>query len=675
MINVLESGRAPRADDFGGFANLLENAAEAAKSPFAGDFVELAVESGDLESETVCDFIAAIVDNVSDDIAIVEIVDTLECAPAFSPKRDEHLFNRWITLAREKTVSANGRAASLRGAFVFKRRVSRRALALASEIANSDPADDPFYLAHAACIGGFLYAEQEHPAFFEFLDAIAQIEGAADQALFELGIAKLGAALNASQAKDVRATLAEAKHLFDAACERRETRWDAKVFSAAINILEGFYEKQSASHMRAQIESLRSDAFALSSYVFGQNKNIILRSRSAQIATWTSLAVRLEALAGSIEEDIWLEGARIIEEELLAAYTANRTILGRGTSGGVEFLIQPRIEAAVLAHNGQMLLLRSWLERNGEAELGEAAKELISAVDDEIEGNSPPDPRLAAIGGPPLAAALPPGRKDLAKVCAAAWTAIHAISQIEQDKLSFEIINCMNLVDQSFSGLDDFSIPEKRGFFLALVLKTLLFIEHRLDATAAQDPTGSYLFEQPSREKALEKQLQQDYLRFLRTTKLGTADEVRGCANGRADISHEYDRVRLITEVKRELVDSSFENLIAHYGEQTAMYQATNVRLGMLLVLDLTPNQSVGPHISTLCRPFVGDLTKDGTDRGVLIIRLPGNRIPPSEATRTASARRKRSSEAGSKQPVVAPDGSTSTRGMMSISTRRSTLP
>lgn len=121
----------------------------------------------------------------------------------------------------------------------------------------------------------------------------------------------------------------------------------------------------------------------------------------------------------------------------------------------------------------------------------------------------------------------------------------------------------------------------------------------------------------------LEKELQQDYLRFLRASKLGTHDEVRGVAAG---------RVRIITEIKRESDDCSFDALLENYGEQTAAYQNTNVPLGMLMALDLTRCQSVGEHISALHRAAVGDFLDDGVRRGVLVVKVPGNRISPAVA-------------------------------------------
>src|SRR5258708_1070554 len=101
-------------------------------------------------------------------------------------------------------------------------------------------------------------------------------------------------------------------------------------------------------------------------------------------------------------------------------------------------------------------------------------------------------------------------------------TALATILEIESSKVSHAIMECLEAVRNEFMAVDAFEkYAEVMGDFLALAFKTMLFVEYRLDATAAQDPAGAYLFENPDGSMPLEKQLQQDYLRFLHASKLG----------------------------------------------------------------------------------------------------------------------------------------------------------
>jgi hypothetical protein len=102
--------------------------------------------------------------------------------------------------------------------------------------------------------------------------------------------------------------------------------------------------------------------------------------------------------------------------------------------------------------------------------------------------------------------------------------------------------------------------------------------------------------------------------------------------------------------VKRDFTDASFENLLAAYGDQTMMYQATNLPIAMLLVLDLTTREGRPDHISKLYHAEVGDLFHDGTLRGVVILRLPGRRIAPSDATERAAKTKSKPRPSNAKQ-------------------------
>lgn len=210
------------------------------------------------------------------------------------------------------------------------------------------------------------------------------------------------------------------------------------------------------------------------------------------------------------------------------------------------------------------------------------------------------------------------------------------MNYVEFKQVTPPVMEAALAVLRAFEGLPYFDNPNVRAIVRAVVFKTLLFLEGRLDPSPGVDPTVDYLFLREGEANPLEKSLQQDFMRFMRTAKLGTVDEVRGIAAGRADVAHYLDGVRFITEIKREEENASFENLIASYGAQTTLYQTTNVPIGILLVLDLTTRDGLSGHFRTLYRTAVGDLLRDGTTRGVLIVKVPARRVDPSTATAEA---------------------------------------
>lgn len=99
-----------------------------------------------------------------------------------------------------------------------------------------------------------------------------------------------------------------------------------------------------------------------------------------------------------------------------------------------------------------------------------------------------------------------------------------------------------------------------------------------IDATAAQDPNGAYLFHRAGEPQPLENRLQSDLLAFLHRGKIPSGDEIRGVGGGRADIEVKIDRHRFILEVKRELVDGSFDSIMGSYGGQAKEDLASDER-------------------------------------------------------------------------------------------------
>jgi hypothetical protein len=110
---------------------------------------------------------------------------------------------------------------------------------------------------------------------------------------------------------------------------------------------------------------------------------------------------------------------------------------------------------------------------------------------------------------------------------------------------------------------------------------------------------------------------------------------------GRADVDHEDGRFKLVIEIKREQSDASFENLLDSYGEQAVMYHSTNVKLGILLALDLTEEAGLGRRLCQSYKAVVADVMGDGVLCGILVVRLAGNRMTPAEATESVSRRRR----------------------------------
>lgn len=147
------------------------------------------------------------------------------------------------------------------------------------------------------------------------------------------------------------------------------------------------------------------------------------------------------------------------------------------------------------------------------------------------------------------------------------------------------------------------------------------FLHQRLNATNSQK---QYLGPFPNGKPWPEKLLQHDLFDYL--SALGYAGIEVITAGGRADLYIPGEGFRFVIEVKRSTGEWHGANIKAL--SQTAAYQQTSVRLGVLSVLDLSARAAGTPHFD---RCFsVAEIKHDDDARTVVVMRVPGNRNPPS---------------------------------------------
>lgn len=160
-----------------------------------------------------------------------------------------------------------------------------------------------------------------------------------------------------------------------------------------------------------------------------------------------------------------------------------------------------------------------------------------------------------------------------------------------------------------------------------VIVSVVRFLARCLDAQEGGDRSHTqYLFD----AEAVEQDLHQDLVGWFRANgPYGLSIEAQQIGGGRIDLMFTFDGFRFVVELKRELEDGSRTGL-ARYLRQAGAYQVTDVPLGMLVVLDLS-SDPLASHIRD--NVWVDVLRTDepsGTDRHLVVIRVPGNRRSPS---------------------------------------------
>lgn len=187
-------------------------------------------------------------------------------------------------------------------------------------------------------------------------------------------------------------------------------------------------------------------------------------------------------------------------------------------------------------------------------------------------------------------------------------------------RLTTDVLNGLEVWCPDFTG-------SAREDFTWLVEVSIRWLRSRLDATKR---FANYLYESDT-SKPLELDLHSDYKDFLEGSDAPAwvATELVEVGGGRVDIGVLFPQTRIPVELKRELSDASAPS-IGKYLPQVAAYQASDVCLGVLIVLDLA-RESAEPVPNIRDLVHVERYTDNaGRTRCVVVFRVPGNRASPS---------------------------------------------
>lgn len=620
-------------DVVGGFGWLQSHPGEAATSRFAPELMALVIDAHGLDEPSAAAFSITLLNGIEHDISFAGVVDTLLARDALGETLADRCFEVFIVRIRDIARPILMRTAALRGALALQRGLARRRASLKAALLWSEKTDDPIVLSHVARIAGMLIGEAPDQDLMQLLLDLHSIDDVRPDAAFELGMCQLGQALNTASPSSVVNVLSQAQAEFTIAEQLGERRPDATLLRETCTLLLKLTPGPLSTDVPRHIETIRQAAFAYQAYYAAPDEIVGMAKRSYQLACWSSLAVRLAHWFSSARDPAWYDAAEIIENELLLLYDADRTLLSHAASASLKPLIRPHLVAHLQQNRAQLFQLRRWLDLNGTHALGPVAFALTRDVDAALvgsreDGGHPERAGVAAATAPAIITAAPIDASQQASILA---EVVGSAVTIAMHRASPKITTCLHTARETFNRLADYrDAPQAQQLYDALILQIMRFLQSRLDDSSLADPTVAYLFETNPDKLPREKVLQQDMIRFLTTSGFGQVHELDGVGGGRSDIVVIHYGIRIVIELKRELDDASWHNLLSDYGQQTVTYQNTNVRLGALLVLDLTDRGGLTPHMDTLWHCSIDDLVGDGA-RGVFVARVPGRRMKPNQ--------------------------------------------
>jgi hypothetical protein len=628
LIQALEQGNIVTLNQLGGLSALEKAKHTLALSPLISDLFSIILQELDnLENdkELAESFILFCLEKIEDELSIQTVINCLELYRPFSKKFEDSCFKILLSEAQNNQKSALTRSWYLEASFRLAiHNAPARRLKLLSYLVDLPLEDEPEYLRHAAKIIGLAYTFWKENDLIPILEQLTENERGADEAFFELGFVSLANALEAESADEAKNKFNQAYQYFENSLKNSEDRCDAEVFCSAIKMLLSLERNDLQENYQINLERLKKAITIYPAWHQSDAGEVWVNARNIELINWQTLAIKLEALSGYLVEPSWFEPIVVIEQALLIIYTASRTIFKRNKLGGLETVIQPNIRANLIEHHGQIYALEKWLERNPSEDLREIGDNLRIQLNNTYEESLGKESGVG-INNPSMIA--PNQKQELVKQM------LDNISNFQTNDISpaLETIlcNCINLLEQ----IDDYKNERVRMFFDSVFFQTLRFLEDRMNMTKKHNPRLEYLFESESESKPKEHELQKDYYEFVHgnLARGYVKVEVSDIASGRADVCCSFNSIQFVVEVKREMKNCSFDALSQKYIAQASEYQNTNVKLGFLLVLDLTKERLHGAgSIEDHVKVEIIETEYSRVKRAVVIIRVPGRRKTPS---------------------------------------------
>lgn len=647
LQSLLAEGKSLHVDDLGGVEAIIGAAPSLAISPLAGEILSAVLRDvGDVAAKDIrpwTELIGILVQGAASDIVLIEMVDALDACTQLPDAIASDAFTAFLEKARNSSgdLNAYARAVALEGAFRLAAANRRMQLRLIDILLGVEVSDEPQFLRYAAKIMGVAHSHWREAELVTALQVLTDCDEAAYESCFELGMAFLAAALDEFHREAANSFFRDSLQWFRRAESMREATPEATLYGECLMLLTDFEAHKTESELRQRSALIQKSAFEMLAWHVDANSPAWLGARHVQAACWNDLAGTLASLADSLQEISWWEPGVVIERQVLAAYSAGRAILKRGHDGYLETLVRPRIKASIAQREGQVYLLKCWLQQNRNHGLVGEADAILSGIDQlmSTDAKVPPNPTEAAAIWAPVAAILSQARcseetkRRFGELVANAF----AFSLENLSGAEIEVFDhCRSSVENHPDHRDN-----TRGakLFDTVLLWTVRFLKNRLEMTKKDDPSVTYLFETADSSLVPESALQDDYYRWLCTQSASGEMEPTNLGGGRADVALKNTGERIVIEVKRELQDASFDVLAKDYAGQTTDYQNVSIRLGFLLVLDLTGAKTEGtPHIRSLIQCRSIHRMGESEPRKVVIVKVPGRRCVPSAISKNAKS-------------------------------------
>lgn len=624
VINALESNIPLTIADVDGVTGLYENITVVSNSSFLPEFLSVLVkyiESYDEDEKKKAEQILLNSICICNNAFIIkDVILKLDEASSLLPELSDKYFKILIEEAKKNDKCPIVRAWLLEAAFRMSLSKSSRKYILLAFLVEVSSEDDAEYLWYVSKILGLAYSCWKSFELIEKLKGISVIGKKKDEAFYELGMCYLYDALEAKTLEDAVTNFSLAKESFHKSIEAGIERPDAEAYEIVISILLSLDYSLIDSSMKYSIKKLNELITMYISWHNSAYEPMWLRARNTEMVNWYCLINKLEKLLIHLNEPAWYEPKTVIESYLLKIYTSSRTLLKRDESGGLELILQPEIEAKLNQNSSFIFVFKNWLELHKEPELKKVGERLLNQLSTFKDKASISNVITSC-------SELTLEQKNSFQQ----FLAEYRVSQTNKVELKIEQI--FNKCASELIRNNDYKNNLVSFEFDSLLFHSLKFLLLRMNVSKENFKGLNYLFEQD--DLPHEYELQNDYFQFMLSNLVdGSASiEKRDIGSGRVDVYFSFERFNVSAEIKRDWKDCSFETIRNNYLGQAAEYSNTDIKLGFLLVLDLTKKSSGIKSIEDSVKVEFIKKNVDSDERAIVVLVVPGMRKKPNQVS------------------------------------------
>lgn len=590
-----------------------------------------------------------------DPAVMAEVVRSVANGLPLPDRAAGKLHETMIFRAADRQAHWGLRSQALLGALQLSQSDPSRMFGLLAFLVRLTVDDHADFLKHAAKIVGLVQAHRPEPELEAILTRIAESGRARDEAAMELGLIALRRGLEQRERTAAIAAFTKARDWFNEAVAAVEGRPDAELYRRSVAMLIEFQQGRRSAPGGDEVAAIREAAFEYAAFAAPADRRLDgswLVDRVNEAMGWFTLGISLARLEESFDDDVWLEAATVIERQLLVCYSASRSTLRMGADGGLEEIIRPAIVDALQREQTKLQMLERWIERNALSDMILDARALQQSVIGAWEASVLRNPTKAAIPAG-VAAVL-----DSRFVTAAGQAS--ALREIAADMATIFLATIPPVVAKQFqtmrntlSSNPDYAAnaaqsPEYAAnadagrLFDVILLRTLAFQYEVENIEPGARPWSDYLFNVSEGEPPDEADLHEDYLATMRaaTAGGGIRAEGRGIGHGRADVVFDLGLISIVAEIKKTHENRTLQQLLDEHGLQAISYQRTNVRLALLVVLDLFDRGGTGDHFEASSAVLEKVPSFTTTPYSVAVFRIQGRKRTPSKVRARLSSRR-----------------------------------